>query len=75
MRFSATFAVIAVLSVKNFVSAFPMASTADDFDLEMREQFTDGELYDVVARDLLDYSDEFEGVGARGLVSVFEIFI
>ncbi|RXW20429.1 hypothetical protein EST38_g5414 [Candolleomyces aberdarensis] len=67
MKFSATFAVLAVLSVRTFVSAFPVASMADDFDLEMRDEFNDGELYDVLARELLDYSDELEGVDARDL--------
>ncbi|RXW17700.1 hypothetical protein EST38_g8154 [Candolleomyces aberdarensis] len=67
MKFSATFAVLAVLSIKTFVSASPVPSTADDFYLEMREEFTDGELYDMIARELLDYSDEFEGVDAREL--------
>ncbi|RXW17699.1 hypothetical protein EST38_g8153 [Candolleomyces aberdarensis] len=66
MKFSATFAVLAILSVKTIVSAFSVASTAD-LDLEMREEFTDGEVYEVVARELLDYSNEFEGVGAREL--------
>ncbi|KAJ2932603.1 hypothetical protein H1R20_g4487, partial [Candolleomyces eurysporus] len=65
MKFSATFAVLAVLSIKTFVSASPVPSTADDFDLEMREEFTDGELYDMIARELLDYGDEFEEVDAR----------
>ncbi|KAJ2930144.1 hypothetical protein H1R20_g6953, partial [Candolleomyces eurysporus] len=64
MKFSATFAVLAVLSVKTFVSAF---TVADDFDLEMRDEFYDGELDDVLARDFLDYSDEFEDVDARDL--------
>ncbi|RXW20430.1 hypothetical protein EST38_g5415 [Candolleomyces aberdarensis] len=64
MKFSATFAILAVLSVKTFVSALPMASMADDVDLEMRDEPLDGELYDVLARELLSYSDEFE-VDAR----------
>ncbi|RXW20427.1 hypothetical protein EST38_g5416 [Candolleomyces aberdarensis] len=64
MKLSATFAVLAVLSVKTFVSAF---AVADDFDLEMRDEFYDGEIYDMSARDLLDYINEFEEVDARDL--------
>jgi hypothetical protein len=90
MKFAAAFAVLAVLSAKTFVSAF---STADDFDLEMRDELSvsssrvehplrigyadyaplatqDGELYDILARELLDYSDELDEVNARDLVSV-----
>ncbi|KAJ2930141.1 hypothetical protein H1R20_g6954, partial [Candolleomyces eurysporus] len=73
MKISANFAILAVLSVKTFVSALPMASMADDLDLEMRDELLakgatwarqDGELYDVLARELLDYGNEFE-VDAR----------
>ncbi|KAJ2931516.1 hypothetical protein H1R20_g5581, partial [Candolleomyces eurysporus] len=50
MKLSATFAVLAVLAAKTFVSALPL-SYADDMDLvEMRDDSTDV-FEDVLARD------------------------
>ncbi|KAJ2930157.1 hypothetical protein H1R20_g6949, partial [Candolleomyces eurysporus] len=59
MKLSVAFAVLTTL-LANTVFALPLRPLAGDFELARRDQFIDIESDDVLARELLDYGDEFE---------------